>query len=228
MYENDICDNDFVNIYEDLCAPDMPILNDYANDNCYFQQEWESCFLPSAISKLPLQRSIPSTPEKGTIGPAICNNLLQSIKIEETFSELESEDHICLEDALEEINDDQSSSVILPSTSEMVYFKRDYDLYSKEDLDDDAIESTVTFNDDEYLCLGYSKIPPFTDYKKDSSLSWILRQYLGEVFKMLEFPSVERLKKKGLIPKSYFVETESFGPTLTSREVSFISFHLFF
>ncbi|RXG72610.1 hypothetical protein Avbf_06314 [Armadillidium vulgare] len=174
-------------------------------DESEFLLKEEICLLPFAMpnTKENLGESYACSPDKKK------NIVVESVCIEDTFTDLAQGDHICLEDEFDGV-DCLPPTVSLPNCKEeeTVKFYRDVDLFNKISC---SKENFTHMADDEYLCLKYKKILPFHQSLVETSLEKLLRMLNNEVFDVLGYPkkkfkekenlSRERSKSKSPVPK---------------------------
>lgn len=174
-------------------------------DESEFLLKEEICLLPFAMpnTKENLGESYACSPDKKK------NIVVESVCIEDTFTDLAQGDHICLEDEFDGV-DCLPPTVSLPNCKEeeTVKFYRDVDFFNKISS---SKENFTHMADDEYLCLKYKKILPFHQSLVETSLEKLLRMLNNEVFDVLGYPkkkfkekedlSRERSKSKSPVPK---------------------------
>lgn len=180
-------------------------LNQILDESKYLLKE-EICPLTFATSN-----AKPNLGENNALSPDKKKNIVvESVCIEDTFTDLAQGDHICLEDEFDGL-DCLPPTVSRPSSKEeeTVKFYRDVDFFNEISS---SKETIACMADDEYLCLKYKKILPFHQSLVETSLVKILHLLNNEVFEVLGYPkkkykeqkerlSRERSKSKSPVPK---------------------------
>lgn len=172
---------------------------------------WEACLF-SCSERAPLiSGPLPADKKRETLVESVC--------IEDTLADLEEGEHICLEEAFDDLDECAASASLSPKEDDVVHFKRDCDLFAE----DKAERKFVRMEEDEYLALKYKKILAYEDCPIEASLLRILNILHSELFEFLGYVSWTELWKDGFVSSENFKTFPQDVKPETSQKVSFCS-----